>query len=74
MMMHSVKIFEEFFVMHRTVCPIKIGIMNDDHQEDTENVVGPTVIGDVFVTQRKIGLPQQHHRDPIERKDHKGRE
>jgi hypothetical protein len=48
-MMNFVNFIVNFGMMHQAMCPVKIGIVNDDHEYNCKEKIGPAMLVNVFV-------------------------
>ena len=62
LMMYEMYIFERLRVVHRSVHPIEVRVMNEKHQSPRENKIWPSVVRDIIIHMSVLWKVEEHHK------------
>ena len=64
--------FEQAGMVHHPVCPVEIGVVQDNDGDQAEAPIEPAIIGDLGVIHAVAAVDRGHDEDPVDGKDQHG--
>ena len=72
-MMYEVKVFEKSRMVHSSVRPIEIGVMQKNHEDNAQSPISPTSICDGIVSQGVFSYGRSKDQQTNKRENEDGR-